>query len=201
MGDSSLLPTMINAVLPLVDSLGLNEQELADMYIALDGKFTKELRKENLIATVPDPDTVAKAIKHVFKETKPDTRKLSRIHFHCFGFHIIAQLIPEALEAGGSGFSNTLVAAVAGSVKATHRACNTTKFQKSDLQIHISDVRIRPNTVIQLTAANPYAEWTTRKDENDLIHFTLVPVITCAKPVQTVGLGDSISSTALAYQI
>lgn len=189
-GDPDLLKSLASSVLPRVDSLGLNEQELMALYAALGGKFSGPMSKKELGKSVPKPELVSKALEFIFDQPKPATRTLSRIHFHCFGYHIIAQ-------RETSVFSNIKEGAISGSIKATERACDKKSFVESDLELHLSEFTTGIGEKFSISAKTPVAEWTAKSGNK----YVLAPVLTCAKPVQTVGLGDSISSSALAYQI
>lgn len=194
MGDLGLLKNLAQSLFPRVDSIGLNEQELGTLYEVLGGKFDAEVEHSRLVSTVPDPLTVSRAIAYVLGSVKPlgKDRVLSRVHFHCFGFHMIA----EKENAKARGFAHPLEGAAAGSIKATERACNRTDLSDADLELHLKEVALATGEVVKLEPQKPYAQW-----KQHSLTFTLVPVLACAKPLQTVGLGDSISASALAYQI
>ena len=194
MGDLRLLKRLAQGLLPRADSIGLNEQELATLYTVLGGKYSSDIQESKLVSTVPDPATVARVIEYVVDRVKPlgKRRVLSRVHFHCFGYHIVA----ESAQAKERGFKHALEGTIAGSVKATERACDKTNFEDDELELHLKDFVLPTGDSVKLTVEKPYVSW-----ESKLLTFTLAPVLACAKPVQTVGLGDSISASALAYQI
>lgn len=185
-GDQTLVEALVQSCLPRVNSIGLNEQELTTLYQALGGNL--DALNQPIDSSVPDPESVTQAIDYVYKHTQADTRQLSRVHFHCFGYHIIAQ-------TSSSPFHDAIGGAVAGSVKATERACNKTELTSNDLELHLKRVKVN-GEVVEFSGEKVFAVWSMNG-----IDYVLVPVLACAHPVQTVGLGDSISASALAYQI
>jgi ADP-dependent glucokinase len=204
-GDPQLLRAILDAALPRVDSLGLNEQELAATARALALAAPRVC--DEIAATVPPPVAVAAALEALLRRAAAEARQasagadagslragrsLTRVHFHSFAFHIIAQT-----AAGDAAWPHAASAVAAGSVKASERACNSTLLQGHDLTLHLAQLALPNGTVATLTGEAPVVEW--RTDDN-LVRFVLAPVLACNRVVQTVGLGDSISASAIAYQ-
>mmetsp|Transcript_6786 Transcript_6786/g.8260 ORF Transcript_6786/g.8260 Transcript_6786/m.8260 type:complete len:160 (+) Transcript_6786:3-482(+) len=159
------------------------------------------MTKMKLPATIPAPQLISEAIEHIYKVVKPASRTLSRIHFHCFGYHIIAQrsIIPTPTNL--RKWDSTKEAAASGSVMASERACNSTQLGLGDVEQQLTSIVVNGKHT-KLSPENPIAVWTTGGEKpTEQIDFVLVPVLACAVPVQTVGLGDAISAAALAYQI
>ena len=107
-----------------VDSIGLNEQELTDVYLALGGMFDDELTEVGMrgreIKNVPDVSMVCKALNFILSSLSnlgDITRKLCRVHFHCLAYHLVA-------EAPGSRslFADPVRSLVRGAVVATTQA-------------------------------------------------------------------------------
>jgi len=190
-GDASLLDDIVNQILPHVDSIGLNEQELASLFDVLDSKHL-DLKHESLGDSVPDVAIVSLAIEHIFTSIPRGTRSLNRLHFHCLGYHIIAQT-----NHGMKRWPNPASAVAAGSIKASERACNSTDLTDQQISLQMpTSIHPTKESAVTITVSAPVATWIS----ND-IHFELAPVLTCNSPVQTVGLGDSISATAIGFQV
>lgn len=166
-GHASLLGLIVTEALGHVQSLGLNEQELAALHTAMGGAASEASAVSRV---APDLTAAAAVMLRILRKTPT----LSRIHFHAFSVHIIA-----VSDAGLRAWPNSAAAVAAGSIKASERACNATTFAVGDLA---------PATI-------PLATWTQQG-----VHFFQAPVLACNNVVQTVGLGDAISATALAFQ-
>jgi len=200
-GDLGLLKEMTRKVLPLSDSLGLNEEELVSLIevMGLSGFDTSKIA-----AQIPDVVVCASALEAILRKMNesPRKRNLSRIHFHNFAFHIMVQM-----EGTGGNLLNwaewedARSALAAGSVEASERACNSTSLGNDQISLHLNPVlKISKEKTLHINANKPIVEW-VHHGENGNTHFYVAPVLACNKVVQTVGLGDSISSSGLAYQI
>merc|ERR1711865_989527 len=147
---------------------------------------------------------VTEAGRHVFSRIETGSRTLSRIHFHCLAYHIAIERLPHARRVWKSAGP----ALARGSVVATTQACNksTSEFQDGDIEL------LAPSRFVALpgkkeqgfSAKSPVARWTYSASDTPFdfdLEFTMVPVLVCVVPKQTVGLGDAISATGLAYSI
>ena len=96
-----------------------------------------------------------------------------------------------------------------GSVSATYQACM--KEKESDLHGNDLDL-VGPlsfsavtgdgvQSTVEVTKDAPVAVWSRKNSDGSLITFTAAPVLVCKKPVNTVGLGDAISSSALSREL
>lgn len=183
-GDLELMKYLSMNILPFVDSLGLNEQELGLIFFSLNGE--KNLTQNSF--KNPQIKTIINSIKFIFQKMKnfshiEKTRQLSRIHFHCLTFHLIAEKIPTFFH-----WKNTEKSIVAGSLESTKQAC---EFKNVEILMEA-----QKDNYSNFNSSYPVSIWY----EED-IHFYLCPVLVCKNPSKTVGLGDSISSTALIYQL
>ncbi|CAK8986711.1 ADP-dependent glucokinase (ADP-GK) (ADPGK), partial [Durusdinium trenchii] len=107
-GDVEVLREVAREVVPRVDSLGLNEQELLALWVALGGKDS-----ENVAQMHPNLSAVRVVLLGLF-EAFP---RLERVHFHSFAVHVIAQRGGRAWR-----WPHQEAATAAGSVKASERA-------------------------------------------------------------------------------
>ena len=207
MSDDHFVREMAHTLFPAVDSLGLNEQELLSLYLALDGPLDESegITRDSLARQIPAPQAVAQALRFVLEKFGPQApggRGLQRIHFHSFAFHIIAEVTgPRKL------YRNAKAAVAYGSATATLRACNSTMhdIQEEDGQIlapkAFSVVTPTGTHPMQVDDVFPVAVWKHRIDKHSTIRFNYAPVVVCRQVVQTVGLGDSISAAALSLSM
>jgi ADP-dependent glucokinase len=86
MTDATYVRQLLDTLLPRVDSLGLNEQELETSYRALGGR---SLTTSQLSSKLPDIDSVVQVLMLIMSEYN-NNGGLTRIHFHSLAFHVIA---------------------------------------------------------------------------------------------------------------
>ncbi len=201
-GDETLMKHVAWTMLPAVDSLGLNEMELAALYGALGGD---RVPRERLELSNPDPSDVFDAISFVFARYQPEGRALSRVHFHALGFHVIAIRTEMKVDAAGSAtlrqWRASEGAVAAGSVAATLSGCAA-----SVGSLHGNDLDLKRAAFVaegearKVSAESPVLRHSLDADGTH-VDFYLAPVLVCKHPKGTVGLGDIISATGLAHQL
>jgi ADP-dependent phosphofructokinase/glucokinase len=209
-GNEFVLKSILDTTLPLVDSIGLNEEELLAVYKALGGTFGEEsgvLKESDLTGAVPTVRAVSAALVFVLSKSQV----LSRIHFHCFAYHIIAlrdSATASNSEANTKAWKNGASAVAAGSLVASTKACDldVTDLHGNDIELKFSS--FQPSSVetakVFLSDEEPVASWKVDvpgEKGGESASLVMAPVLSCKKVVQTVGLGDAISATALAYQL
>jgi len=84
---------------------------------------------------------------------------------------------------------------------ATERACarRIDALHGNDLVLNVAAAKVQTDAgvaVIESTPDKPVVRWS-----RGALDFHLAPVLACAAPRQTVGLGDYISASALGVQI
>lgn len=215
-GNLEFIRTLSDQVFPLVDSLGLNEQELATMFTSLGGKG---LEMSSLTSKIPSVNAVASALEFIL--TKYNTMAtanhirggLSRIHFHSLTYHMIVKVVtPQKKKKKNSSmlWKNTVASIAGGSLAATLRACNISSaedmsYEKGEviapMYLYLETINGMQEKYIDIV--NPVAKWDRLVDstKNLRLRFYYTPVVVCKSPVQTVGLGDSISASALSYTL
>ncbi|KAF2074331.1 hypothetical protein CYY_004352 [Polysphondylium violaceum] len=191
---------LANSVIPYVDSLGLNEQEIGFLYTATGGdKYTMDDFKQ------PTVNVAVEAITHIFNRIvqAEDTaqmgldlmsqwRTTTRIHFHYLTYHIVA------IRKNSAWSSEKASASVAASsIEATNQAC---AFDSVELHLPLEfkvDYRYTPGSTktITINKSSPVTKW-----QDSGIEFHIAPVLVCQSPSKTVGLGDSISTIGFLYQ-
>ncbi|XP_029431675.1 ADP-dependent glucokinase isoform X2 [Rhinatrema bivittatum] len=190
MVDNELMKNIMYQVFPLLNSIGLNEQELLFISQSASGPHSS-LASWN---GVPDVGIVSDIIYWILKEHETTEEgkgsDLTRIHFHTLAYHILATV---------DGFwGNQRAALAAGAQVAGTQACDTETinidhvFLKAPLEFVTS--RTAEFSKISFSPSDPVSIW-HRGDVS--FHFT--PVLICKDPVRTVGLGDAISAQALLY--
>ncbi|KAJ0405905.1 hypothetical protein ATCC90586_003366 [Pythium insidiosum] len=189
--DFTLFDDTVRLVLPWVDSIGLNEQELYILHHYL-------VTGEEGTATNSRP-TVAQ----IRADEKLALAQLSRIHFHTLQFHIICQRTDSQWE-------DPTTALIQSALMSTKLACGKNPTDPSIMR-HSSEMEVDPARVevllarellvsqarslkVELDPFSPVIKW----EEEDFT-CSLVPMLACKKPDHTAGLGDNISGTGMAY--
>ncbi|CEG47963.1 adp-dependent glucokinase-like [Plasmopara halstedii] len=218
--DFTLFDDTVRLVLPWVDSIGLNEQELFILhhFLVTGEKGTATTSRPSvseISAQLHDIIQFASKAKKVFQTTKEDRDKsvalaqLSRIHFHTLQFHIVCQKM-------GSKWEDPTTALVQSALMSSKVACGKSRANTTDesipqpmrtsAEMEVDPTRIemllarqqllseRQNLKVELDPFSPIVTW---QEANFQCH--LVPMLACKKPDHTAGLGDNISGTGVAY--
>ncbi|XP_048473023.1 ADP-dependent glucokinase-like [Rhincodon typus] len=183
----------ITSVLTIVNSIGLNEQEL--LFISQAGSGPHSLQKHWNGA--PDVGMVSDIIFWLLKEYgRTDSRKdsdLTRLHFHTLAYHILATV--------DGYWNNQISSLVAGARVAGNQACGTDAIDPTKVVLEFPKEFVLSQTdgllkskKVTLNPANPVHTW-----HRENISFFITPVLICVNPVRTVGLGDTISAEGLLY--
>ena len=183
---------VINNIVYYSDSLGMNEQELPNLYSLLhNGTVTLISDPYPRIATVLDQ---MRAVYKTLRET-PETggrRKLTRLHVHTLAYQAI-------MTTKGSAWKNTMSAAAKASLTANRHVCGS-KFIHTETARLLMDESFstsrKKGTRILFNKERPISCW-----EEDNYEICIAPVLVCTNVVQTAGGGDNISSAGLVLQI
>uniref|UniRef100_A0A8C4R5C9 ADP dependent glucokinase n=1 Tax=Eptatretus burgeri TaxID=7764 RepID=A0A8C4R5C9_EPTBU len=187
------MEAILYQVLPVVASLGLNEQELLFANLAAGGPFP-ELLSWSGIPDVGIACDIVYWLLETYGFVGDKFRALTRIHFHTLAYHILATV--EGRWANGAA------AVVAGARAAATQACDalpsqTTgrlkllaprSFTPSRLDLHLRE------RVLTIDPRSPVSVW-----QRGSVIFYFSPVLVCREPGRTVGLGDAISAEGLLY--
>ncbi|XP_059496073.1 ADP-dependent glucokinase isoform X1 [Stegostoma tigrinum] len=194
MTDKTYMNTIVDQqVLTIVNSIGLNEQEL--LFISQAGSGPHSLQKHWNGA--PDVGMVSDIIFWLLKEYgRTDSRKdsdLTRLHFHTLAYHILATV--------DGYWNNQISSLVAGARVAGNQACGTDVIDPTKVVLEfpkefvLSQIDgLLKSKKVTLNPANPVHMW-----HRENISFFITPVLICVNPVRTVGLGDTISAEGLLY--
>ncbi|XP_001365190.2 ADP-dependent glucokinase isoform X2 [Monodelphis domestica] len=189
MTDRELMSSIMHQVFPLVNSLGLNEQELLFLSQSASGPHSSLPAWSG----VPDVGVVSDILFWILKErgrSKERASDLTRIHFHTLAYHILATV--------DGHWGNQLASVAAGARVAGTQACATETIDsgrvslKAPLEFVTS--HSEAGSRIAVNPDEPVAQW---RREGVSFHFT--PVLVCKDPIRTVGLGDAISAEGLFY--
>ncbi|CAI5441170.1 unnamed protein product [Caenorhabditis angaria] len=197
LGDALFTADVMNKIIPYVDSLGINEQELTFLSHISNGPHMEEYPVQ---AGTVHVYKVVEMLNWLLKKfgrdpTNTDSIKtgyrLSRIHFHCLTYHIIV--------SSGTDWSNLAAGLAAGARIAGRLSCN---IGQNTMDSELLEMRTAANFVLdkkigknyRFEAHNPIASW-MRED----VLFVFTPVLVCRLPSKTVGVDDAISATGLLY--
>ncbi|XP_015243584.1 PREDICTED: ADP-dependent glucokinase isoform X2 [Cyprinodon variegatus] len=190
MTDTDFMNRIMQEVLPIVSSIGLNEQELLFLSQAGGGPHAALPAWKG----IPDVGRVGDILFWILEQhgrTDPSSEsELTRIHFHTLAYHVLATV---------EGYwGNQAAAVMAGARVASSQACglqavDVSKVElKAPLEFHSS--HFEPREQLSLRPEEPVTMW-----RRGNITFHLSPVLVCKRPLRTVGLGDAISAEGLVY--
>ncbi|XP_078286004.1 ADP-dependent glucokinase isoform X2 [Rhinoraja longicauda] len=193
MTDTAYMNAIVQQVLTIVNSIGLNEQELLFISKAGSGPHSTQ----EFWNGAPDVGMVSDIIFWLLKEygltDQTKESDLTRIHFHTLTYHMIAVI--------NGHWSNQNSSVAAGARVAGSQACGTDTIDptkvvlKSPMQFVLSQLdKTLKAKKMTLSPTNPVGVW-----HRENISFFITPVMVCIDPVRTVGLGDSISAEGLLY--
>jgi ADP-dependent glucokinase len=201
-GNRRIYEEIAQIVFPVVDSLGLNEQELSVLYqvLASQGRAHNEKSGTLQIAqTEPYLKDVIHAISYIMKSHT----SLRRVHFHSLVFHLLA-VVDDDQSTCEESF---LASIAASSLSATEQACGLQRNNWDDLSLvellyDTSQVKKHIPDAKQFKNRDGIMSWQQSYSFNSLhLKFYLAPVLVCKTPRHTVGLGDTISSAGLSQQV
>ena len=176
--------------MPIVSSIGLNEQELLFLSQAGEGPHADLAAWKG----IPDVGRVSDILLWILEQQgriEPSSEAdLTRIHFHTLAYHILATV--------DGYWENQVAAVMAGARVASSQACGVESIDiskvelKAQLEFHSSHTE--PREKLYLDPAKPVTVW-----RRGNVTFHLTPVLVCKQPLRTVGLGDAISAEGLFY--
>ncbi|XP_003707744.1 ADP-dependent glucokinase isoform X2 [Megachile rotundata] len=199
--EEKLLFELCETVIPFADSLGMNEQEIANLHNAMYyGNISLVANSTPRIATVLDQmRTLFKLIRTRSKNIA-HSRQLTRIHVHTLAYQAI-------FTTKNSMWKNTMAAAAKASLTAHRHVCATSHVDIKKATLILDDsfsTSIVDGTRIALDIEKPVSCWDEILkvgSENIPIQVCVAPVLVCTEAAQTAGGGDNISSAGLVLQI
>ncbi|XP_061077603.1 ADP-dependent glucokinase isoform X1 [Conger conger] len=181
---------MQEQVIPMVNSIGLNEQELLFLSQAGEGPHSELASWDG----TPDVGRVSDILLWVLEQhgrTDPEYEAdLTRIHFHTLAYHILVTV---------DGYWGNQVAAVAAGARvAGSQACGLESIDASKVTLRaprdFHSSYSEPRESLSLDPAMPVTVY-----HRGNVTFYMTPVLVCKQPLRTVGLGDAISAEGLLY--
>ncbi|KAL7057223.1 hypothetical protein AAHC03_019171 [Spirometra sp. Aus1] len=223
--ETAFVVNLTRSILPYVDSIGLNEQELPNLVSLLSvGRVISH-------ASVSTPRAAAMldGMREVWSiltdpalpRVGPSRRRLSRIHLHTLGYQIIivrrpvdlvqARKLEEAADANGEeiniaelgrAWPFTRAAAAKASLIAHRHTCATASIDPV-LTPPVSCWYEPEPAVAAGTSARPASSPTSSASRRveTRVEICVAPVPVCSKVTRTVGAGDNISAGALRAQL
>jgi len=191
--DESLLSELVQTVLFYSDSLGMNEQELPNLFSILhSGSITLISDPYPRLAGVLDQ---MRAVFDLLKKTPATAgrRPLTRLHVHTLAYQAIMTLKDSA-------WKDSPGAAAKASLTANRHICGEAEIDTAKAKILMDDSfsssREAGSKRIPFDPAHPVSCW----DEGD-VEICIAPVLVCLQVKQTAGGGDNISSAGLLFNI
>lgn len=117
--DDKLLSELCNLVIPFADSLGMNEQEIANLYNSMYyGNISLVANSTPRVATVLDQMRTLFKLIRLRGKSISDSRLLTRMHVHTLAYQAI-------LTVKDTVWKNTMAAAAKASLTAHRHVCAT----------------------------------------------------------------------------
>lgn len=197
--DLELLLHLTTKVLPYVDSVGMNEQELSNLYNVLEfGQVSVVADSNPRVATALDQ--MRKTFQLIRNKNKEhgSKRKLTRIHVHTLAYQAI-------LTVKDSDWKRTEAAAAKAALTAHRYVCNSQNIalDKSKLLLDdsFSTTTENDNTSrVFFEPTKPVSCWDEDVDGAN-VEICVAPVLICTEAQLTAGAGDNISAAGLVLQI
>ncbi|KAG8034898.1 hypothetical protein G9C98_007974 [Cotesia typhae] len=199
--EKDLITDLGNMILPYADSLGMNEQEVANLYNSMyHGNISLVADSTPRVATILDYMRVLFKLVRMRGKEIQGARNLTRIHVHTLAYQAI-------LTVKSSKWKNTMAAAAKASLVAHRHVCGTNNIDVKKATL-IMDESFSTSKVsgkrIPLDIEKPVSCWdeilkTSLQDY--AVEVCVAPVLVCTEASQTAGGGDNISSAGLVLQI
>ena len=195
-GNLQFVSHLADEILPHIDSLGLNEQELLSLAKSKEADF--DFKTIGPKPAIPDSCDLLNWLFESYSALNKSESRLTRIHFHSLTYHVI---VASKYDLNRVTWKNSLKAVKEGSKIASLQACDTDSIQSSLHELQIPEKFTLSNrdetlqrSTIEYNPENGYVAWLREKTK---VEFLLSPVHVCKKPLKTVGLGDAISAMGL----
>ncbi|OQR72976.1 ADP-dependent glucokinase-like [Tropilaelaps mercedesae] len=201
--DVGLMRRVVRQVIPMTQSLGMNEQELPNLV---------SLLKYDNISYVSDSyprvATVLDQMRELFgllHSSKPQARPLSRIHIHTLAFQAILRVVQDpnnlVLE-----WKNTRASTAKAALTAHRHTCGSHEIDVGQAKIIMDDSFTRTNGPhrkrITLVPDDPVRCWREILEGTNVeVEFCVAPVLVCTRVLQTGGGGDNVSAAGLVLQV
>ncbi|XP_041852421.1 ADP-dependent glucokinase isoform X2 [Melanotaenia boesemani] len=190
MTDKDFMNSIMQEVMPIVSSIGLNEQELLFLSQAGEGPHATLSAWKGIPDVGRVTDILLWILEHHGRSNPSSESDLTRIHFHTLAYHILATV--------DGYWGNQAAAVMAGARVASSQACGlqTVDIGKVELKapLEFQSSHTDQQEQLSLNPTEPVTVW-----HRGNVTFHLTPVLVCKRPLRTVGLGDAISAEGLVY--
>lgn len=216
--EMELVQQLFEHIVPYVDSIGMNEQELDNLQQTLDGGSVSYATESNpRVATTLDKmrQVLRRLVANYNHKVDVDVerRRCSRLHVHTLAFQAIMVFDEETPRK----WKNTKNAAAKAALTAHRHVCGSSIVNPDSSHLILDDSFMtsavefaseqQPKRV-HFEDWDPVACWTEHLTENNWQYLWTVPMHVCVAPVlvckvarQTAGAGDNISAAGLILQI
>jgi ADP-dependent glucokinase len=191
--DVKLMTQIVNDIIPFVDSLGMNEQELPN----LRSIFT--VGNVTLVSdSYPRTAVVLDQMRDVFRFANDQSGgRISRIHVHTLAFQAV-------LIRKGSDWKNTRAAATKSALTAHRHTCGSDVIDVAKARLIMDDSFTTTNGEsklrIQFDPKYPVPCW-EETIANAAVEICIAPVLVCTRVLLTAGGGDNVSAAGLVVQL
>lgn len=199
--EDKLLFELCDLVVPFADSLGMNEQEIANLYNTMYyGNISLVANSTPRVATVLDQMRTLFKLIRLRGKSIANSRELTRIHVHTLAYQAI-------FTVKDSVWKNTMAAVAKASLTAHRHVCASSNVDVKKATLIMDDsfsTSIIDGTRIALNIDKPVSCWdeVLKVEQEDIsIQVCVAPVLVCTQASQTAGGGDNISSAGLVLQI
>ena len=192
--EERLMKELMDYVLPYADSLGMNEQELANLCSYLEhGNVTLVSDPYPRVAKTLDQIRVLYDFMRIEKRSHPHHRPLTRVHVHTLAYQAI-------LISKHSNWRNIHGAVAKASLTAHRHVCASNEINTKRARLVMDDsfsVSRKPGSHrMPLVDSAPIMCW---GEEHGRI--CVAPNLVCTHVIQTAGGGDNISAAGLVLQL
>lgn len=186
----NLFKKLVTSVIPQVDSLGMNEQELPNLVQMLEhGNVTL------VSSSYPRTAVVLDQMRKVLSSNQG--KGLTRIHVHTLAFQAV-------LVKKHSKWQHARVSAAKSALTAHRHTCGSQKIDVEKTKLIVDDSfttsdgfsRIR----IQFDPKIPVPCW-EESITNSSVEICIAPVLVCTEVLQTGGGGDNVSAAGLVVHL
>ena len=192
--DEGFLKELLEYVIPHADSMGMNEQELANLYSLLKADSIKLVADFNpRVAASLDEGREILSMLETKKRDLSSYRRLTRLHIHTLAYQAIFTL-------KDSGWVHTRTATAKASLVANRHVCSSHEVNLESAKLIMDEsfsVSTQPgSTRVLLTEEEPVSCW-----YEGPMKICVAPNIVCTAVYKTAGAGDNISAAGLSVQL
>ncbi|XP_064118014.1 ADP-dependent glucokinase-like [Macrobrachium nipponense] len=193
--ETELLKDLSQYIIPYADSLGMNEQELPNLYSILKYGNVSFISDFN-----PRVAVVLDQMREVFRllDMLPETaghRQVTRLHLHTLAFQAI-------MVRKGSPWKNNLAAATKAALTANRHVCGNSEISIENAKMLMDDGFTLSEAAgagrIMFDSQHPVSCW---NEDGGKIEICIAPVLVCTAVRHTAGGGDNISAAGLVLQV